>query len=259
MATDPELDEKNFVQERGSKFVWTFLLLFILFVLLMWGITFWQRSLSQKHLEDTPFYQVTNREFSIFLWQNPQFMRAHVDLSEAYLPHFHSKGDIHMIPEFADTYVVAPPNILYRYHAWKRLIGDFVATRPIEKVNFQVFLDSNTEWYPRLWKNAPEGYQDLIKGLENLDVSNLQTLSYEELPLEVRMAYMGWFNYNSEWNQINLFSPPEKELTTFLEGHSHYAQNYWRNLEPNYLLTPSDLPWFLKSAVFNYLQSQIHL
>jgi hypothetical protein len=262
--SEKELSEKDFIQERGPKFVWIFILLFLVFISLMWGIDYWQRDIARKELKNSPFFQVTNREFSIFLWQNPQYMRKHAGFSELYLTHFHTQGSVHLIPEFAEEYVVAPPDILYRYHTWKRLIGNYVPPRPIDKEIFQFFLDENTEWYPVNWKNAPTAYVQLIANLGALDVENLQSLAYDQLPLEVRMAYIGWFNYMHEWMQINMFIPTRNQLNHFLASYPNYARNFWRNLYPNYLLNQDqtkhlsefDMTWFLKSAAFNFEQSQ---
>ena len=266
MGSDPEeeLNERDFIQERSPKSIWIFLLLFFLFIILMWGINYWQRSIQIRNLKEDPFYQVTNRDFSIFLWQNPDYMRPHADLSENYLPHFHTRDEIHVIPELADEYVSAPPDILYRYHAWKRLVGDYVSARPIFFDTFLEFLDSNPEWLPQNWKKAPKEYVQLVENLDSLDIVDLQSLSYEQLPLEARMAFMGWYNYMREAMQINLFLPAVSQLESFLEAHPQYARNYWRNLYPSYLLNrekkaplkQADLTWFLKSAVFNFVQSQ---
>jgi len=264
MGSDQELDEKNFIQEHGSKFVWIFLFLFLFIIALLWGVDVWQKALEKDRLKNSPFYQVTNREFSIFLWQNPQFMRGNANLPEAYLPHFRSRGGIHVIPELADDYVVAPPEILYRYHVWKRLIGDSLSPRPIFQGAFMKFLHENPEWLPKNWKEAPPGYITLVNSLNQMEIVNLQPLSEKELPFETRMAYQGWFNYTREWEKISLFFPSEAQLEVFLQSHPHYTRSYWRNMIPDYLLNleevkpleESDFSSFLKIALFNSLQPQ---
>ncbi len=248
MGTDPEeLDEKNFIQEHGSKFVWFFLILFLLISALFWGINMWQRHLEKTKLTSSPFYQVTNRDFSLFLWQNPPFMRKEAALSEGYLTHFRTRGEVHMVPELADTDVAAPADVLYRYHTWRRLVAaSSLSDRPIYREIFLVFLEENPEWLPKFWAGAPKEYQKLVHGLLKSEVDDLQSL-----PFEVRLAYQGWLNYTREGEKIALFSPTKDQIARFLKKHPHYGQSYWRNLIPGYLEEGKELPYFFKSALFN--------
>ncbi len=250
MGSD-ELDEKDFIQNRNSKYTWTFLVLFLLALAVIWSVTRWERVLVKEEVAEDLFYQVTNREFSLFLWQNPEFMRSNAHLSEAYLPDFHTNDNVHVIPEFADNYVSAPPVILYRYHVWKRLIGTPIAPHSIAKQNFVIFLNKNPEWLPEFWKAAPTRYKKMLSDLpDNIDT----------LPLDVQMAFQGWWNYTYEWDKIERIFPSERELEQFLKRYPHYGRSYWRNLIPHYLLneieerpiSELDLSPFLKVGLFNY-------
>lgn len=268
MASDKELEEKNFIQEpRGSGFIWIFLGLFLIIMFLIWGVSFWQRRIENDQLAHSPFYQVTNREFSLFLWQNPRYMRSLVALPENYLGDFHTKDEIHVIPEFADRYVSAPPHVLYHYHVWRRLLeGDSLSALSIGPDSFAVFLSENKEWLPHYWKAAPEGYVELVRGLDNNRMDNLQTLSKNVFPVVVRLAYQGWYNFTREWKEIEKIEPSKMLVKEFLIFHPHYERHFWRNLYPDYLshlnnqegLGKRDFTDFLKVALYNFQRLQTH-
>ncbi|MCH9626285.1 MAG: hypothetical protein S4CHLAM123_14810 [Chlamydiales bacterium] len=249
----PELDEKDFVQERGPRFVWIFLFLFLATVALIWGVGVWQKNIEKERLKKEPFYQVTNRDFSLFLWDFPEYMRSNHDLSEAYLPHFHTRDQIHVIPELADEYVSAPPSILYLYQTWNRLLGERISSQPISERGYALFLQENPEWLPEYWKMAPEGYKKLVSRLNKLGNQDLQSLSDEVLPLKARRAYQGWLNFARDWEKIHLFMPKKEEVEAFIESNPHYARNYWCNLLPHYLepFNSAEIPYFLKRALYS--------
>ncbi len=255
----PELDEKDFIQERGPRFVWIFLFLFLATIALIWGINVWQGKIEKERLETEPFYQVTNRDFSLFLWDFPQYMRSNSELSEAYLPHFHTRDQVHVIPDLADEYVSVPPTILYLYHTWDRLLGEKVDSRPISEQGFALFLQENPEWLPEYWKKAPEGYRKLVEHLNRFGDKDLQALSDEALPLKARKAYQGWLDFARNWEKIHLLMPKKQVVEAFVENDPHYARNYWRNLFPHYLehlnkkdpLKGSEIPYFLKRALYS--------
>lgn len=254
-----ELDEKDFIQESSPKTIWIFLALFLVIISLFWGIWRWQGDILQEKQGDFPFYQVTNRAFSIFLWQNPSYMRPNVTLKIGYLPHFHSKDEIHLLPEYADEYVSAPAEVIFAYHVWNRLLGKSLAPRAILRKQFVEFLEENQEWLPEYWEQAPKNYQKLI---EKLNLLGKDPLLYETLPFEVRMAFQGWKNYCKEWKAIEEVQPTRAEMAPFLRKHPHYGRSYWRNVLPDYLislkqegdapLAEDELSDFLKIGFYNY-------
>ena len=203
MKTLPgELDEKNFIQEKGPKLMWAFLILFLTATFLLWGLKVWERVLIERKQVTYPFYQVTHRDFSLFLWQNPEFIPE--------------KGEALFSPELAETYVSAPKEVLFYYHAWHRLLGmRSLAKNPIDPRLYHEFLVR----YPQ-WRGASQ----------------------------VDLAYQGWLNYTHQWDEIEQVS--EDNVGTFLEKHPFYARNYWQNLFPDYL--EGEMPSFLKAALFNF-------
>lgn len=263
-----ELEEKDFVQNGGPKFLWIFLCLFILGLLLFWGIRLWQENLFEKK-EEFPFYQVTNRQFSIFLWQHPYLMRERVDFKVGYLPYFVEEHEMYVLPKFADVYVTAPSEILFRYHVWSRLIGDSLAPRPIPANEFLAFIHSDRQWLPEFWPEAPNGYAELVEGLGTWGAKDLQ----DALPYDVRLAFQGWRNFFKEWEQIRSVHPTVGQMSDFLLQYPRYGRSYWRNILqeeiPDYLihfkegaegnredvLSESELSDFLRIAFFNFVVS----
>lgn len=270
---EPKLSEKDFIHEGYSKDpwpLWLWLFLLTTLVALLWGLGNWYAGKVNLVVNNSPFLQVTNRDLSLFLWQNPEFMRINVREKANYLPAFQYLDKVTINVAYADQYAVAPPELLFRYHTWDRLVRQEFTERPIPIKDFRDFLSYVEEWQPDYWPGASAGYVDFIKNLPNSKVTDLSTLSREVLPLSVRMAFQGWQNYFKEGEAIDKIEITQKQLEEFLAGHPHYARNYWQNIVkdsvPNYLkgtvsgesagdaIVPADeLTPFLKVAVYNYL------
>ncbi len=213
--------------------------------------------------------QVTNRQLSLFLWQNPEFMRINSKQKDGYLPGFFHNGKVTMDLSFADQYAEAPPELLFRYHTWHRLVSNEFIPRPIARNDFMEFLRNVPEWQPTYWPAASKSYSAMISQLPSSDVEDLSALGEEELPRIVRLAFQGWKNYFYEGEEINHVKPTANQMKAFLERHPHYARNYWRNIvmdvTPDYLkslpksdsdavIPAKEMSPFLKAAVYNYLK-----
>lgn len=277
MATPgPGLTEKDFINEGYSKNpfpLWLWLFLLTTLVALLWGIGNWYSDKINLLYRESPFLQVTNREISLFLWQNPEFMRVNVKEKNAYLPAFKYTDKITVDVAFADQYAAAPPELLFRYHTWDRLVRKEFTGRPIPRKEFIDFLDYAEEWKPRFWPAAPQEYIRLVEGINKNPTEDLSTLSDKELPMPVRMAFQGWQNYFKDGDAINKLEVTQKQMQQFLAGHPHYARNYWINIVedkiPNYLkstmgsqdakdgpVAPDEFSSFLRVAVYNFLKAE---
>lgn len=261
------LTEKNFIHEGYSQDpfpFWFWLTTVVAFTAMLWGGYAWySKKLTAEYAHD-PFLQVTNREMSIFLWQEPELMRINASPKTAYLPGFQYVEKVSLEVPFADDYVIAPPETIFRYHAWHRLISKEFAQRPIPVNEFREFLDYAEEWKPENWAAAPEGYAKIVQHLDDQ-----QELAVA-LPLSVRMAFQGWKNYFIEGDAINALDITYQELESFLALYPHYARNDWRNISgENYLssllrpvqdkhaLVPTDeAPAFLRVALYNHLKAR---
>lgn len=217
-----------------------------------------------REIAESPFLQVTNRQFSIFLWQFPEHMRVNASNKSGYLPGFQYQGKVSLVVDDADKYVIAPPATIFLYHAWRRLISEEYAPRPIGPQEFQEFLSYADEWQPKNWAEAPKGYGELVAKLSEAP-QDLQTLPESSLPQVVRRAFQGWKNYFKEGEAINAVKPTFEEMQRFLKLYPHYARNNWRNIlidqVPEYLnqiddtkveMPPEQLAPFLKVAFYNY-------
>jgi len=271
----PELSEKDFIHEGYSKNplpLWVWLFLLTTFAALVWGMGNWYSDKINLLFKESPFLQVTNRDMSLFLWQNPEFMRVNVKEKSAYLPAFKYTDKLTIDVAYADQYVAAPPELLFRYHTWKRLVSNEFTQRPIPMKEFQEFISYAEEWQPQFWPGAPAGYIRLIAGLANNKTENLTTLSLEELPMPVRMAFQGWQNYFKDGEALNQIKVTQKQMRQFLVSHPHYARNYWINIVkdkiPDYLknvgsdkdtgdalVAPNEFTSFLRVGVYNYLKA----
>ena len=272
-----ELPEKDFINEGYKKnplplWLWFFLLIFM--ISLLWGMSNWYSVKINFLFQESPFLRVTNRQMSLFLWQNPEFMRANVKEKGGYLPGFKYVDKVTLDIAYADEFVAAPPELIFRYHTWNRLVSGEFTQRPIPKKEFQEFLSYAEEWHPRYWPEAPQGYIKLVNELAQKDIPNLATLSEQELPIDVRMAFQGWQNYFKDGEAINQLRVTQTQMGQFLSSHSHYTRNYWRNIVedkiPNYLksvttdkapasesaIPANELSSFLRVAIYNYLKAQ---
>lgn len=239
---------------------------------MFWGGGSWYLNKQQGIIATSPFLQVTNRQFSLFLWQFPEYMRANVSSKNGYLPGFQYQNKIAIEPGLAEEYVVAPPEVIFFYHTWSRLISDEFPQRPIDPRDFREFLEYCQEWKPANWPGAPKEYQELVGKLAGMS----QTLPLASVPLDVQHAYIGWKNYFGEGELINLLKPNYGDMDEFLKRYPHYTRNYWRNIvmkgKPDYLKTittghfdakapipENEIAAFLKVAYFNFIQSKKNL
>lgn len=259
------LEEKDFIHEeygRNPFPFWGWLSVVLFVTLLFFGASRFYFSTLAELYSESPFLQVTNREMSLFLWQNPQHMRVHVKIKNGYLPAFEYAEKIGLTPQYADDYVIAPPELFFQYHTWKRLLGNVDLNRPIPADEFRTFLTAVSEWAPKYWKKAPESYVTFVNALPEDSKEDLSTVNNEILPLEVRQAFIGWRNYFFEGNQINALQPKAQLLEQLLSLYPHYARNYWCNIiGDTYLKTVYDnselaiksneLSPFLRAALFN--------
>lgn len=268
----PELPEKDFIQEGYGKnpfpfWLWLFLLTTV--IALLWGAGQWYSDKIGAIFQHSPFLQVTNRELSLFLWQNPEFMRVNAKQKNGYLTGFQYIDTMTMELPSADHYAVAPPDLLFRYHTWNRLISNEFTPRVIEQKEFQEFLDRVPEWQPTYWPGAPGEYEKMVKKFSSNSTTDLATLPTSILPKNVRMAFQGWKNFFKEGEAINSVKPTAAEMRQFLVTHPHYARNYWRNIvepsNPDYLkalngedavIPSNEMAPFLKVAIFNYLAAK---
>lgn len=252
MVLQAPLEEKDFIHEEYRKnpfHFWKWLGVVIVVTLLIVGAGNFYFSMLSDQYAHSPFLRVTNRQISLFLWQNPQYMRVHVQNKNGYLPAFNYAERIGLNPEYAEDYVIAPPELLFFYHTWKRLIGDLFFPRSIPKEEFRMFLVAVPEWDPRYWKNAPPNYRTLLDSNE-YPANDLSTLDKETVPFEVRQAFIGWKNYFFEGAQINAMQPTADELADFIEKYPQYGHSYWCNIVGNGYLK-GELSSFLRVGLFN--------
>ena len=267
----PPLSEKNFINEGYSKNpvpLWIWLAIVAIVACLIWGFCFWFRARMETDIKSKPFLEVTNREFSLFLWQNPPFMRSHAKNKTGYLTGFKGAEQDTMELITTEDFVVAPPELLFLYHTWHRLVGSDYIPRPIPLAEFKDFLNGAPEWQPQHWAKAPSEYVQFVNSLPTTTIADLQTVPETMLPQVVRQAFQGWKNYFKEGDKISQMNPTYAQVTAFLADHPFYARNYWRNIHEmageHYLETltsgsslPTDpipedqVPPFLKVALYN--------
>lgn len=260
------LYEESFIQEEYVKrpfFFWISAVFSALLIVLISIASYFADELKSTQFQISPFLQVTNREFSLFLWQHPHLMRVHAKNKIGYLTGFQYLHKVNMELALTDEYVTVPPSILFLYHAWKLLVSSYVPEKSISPIEFKEFLKLMEEWQPNNWQAAPKDYVDLVSNIEKQDIQVIKNL-----PFEVRHAFFGWKNYFKEGEAINAFTPTVKMVNEFLMRFPNYARNYWQNILidecPNYLkslqgtmsdaLVPVDeIPPFLRVALYNSL------
>lgn len=223
--------EQNFIQNKPvftTLPFWLWLFLATIVVSLIWGGRQWYSNFIQKEKTHEPFLEVTNRQFSVFLWQFPSYMRVSVRSKGSYLPGFLATRE-NFNSATGEEFVSASPDLLFLYHTWKRLLVPDAIIRPIEAKEFAEFLEYLPEWQPKNWPEAPSGYVKLVESLSDAQ-NNLQTLPESTLPMLVKQAFQGWKNYFKEGPQINALEPTFQQVTDFLKQHPTYARNYWRNI-----------------------------
>lgn len=265
------LDEKDFIHEEYGQNpfpFWVWLAVIVSLSCLILGASFLYHSALARQFEQNPFLQVTNRQISLFLWQNPQHMRVHVKHKNGYLPAFEYAEKIGLNPDYADDFAIAPPELLFSYHTWNRLLGNIVIPRVIKSSEFRTFIAATPEWKPDYWKDAPTGFVNLMENLNSQNEFNLQLLSFDTLPLAVRQAFLGWKNYYFEGRQINSFSPTQDLLKEFIAAYPHYGRNFWCNLvgdsylksfteNPDNPIDSFQLSAELKAALYNFQQFRL--
>lgn len=269
-----ELEEKDFIQESYQKnpfpfWFWSaFLIIIIIFAL---SLKAWYSSVIFSKVEENPFLQVTNRELSVFLWQFPEYMRINSKTKSGYLPGFQYLEKVSMETEMTDQFALAPPELIFHYHVWNRLIRNEYTLRSISLKEFRDFLEYAPEWLPENWPKAPKEYIQFIHNLSKTQSENLNNLSESTLPVIVRQSFIGWKNYLFEGDSINALILLQTDVQNFLDSHPHYARNYWRNLvketTPSYLISfngkinpdattvSNEISAFLRVALYNYLQA----
>jgi hypothetical protein len=241
----PELMEKDFISEKGlkksSKPTFQYLLLVIAVIALTWWwVSFKQNWIASNNQE---FGKVTNREFSLFLWQNPEYTRRLAYEKDHHLTQFSKDGGVHIVKNHAEDIVEAPPSLVYNYYYWKKFAGDIDFSREIERDFFYSFLESCPEWLPENWNNAPKSYSKISESLLQLSSKEFKELQ-QTLPDNLRQAFFGWLNYYHEGNLINAVAPSYEEVQSFLKEHPNLKRNIWKNLlleqAPNYLQSALD-------------------
>jgi hypothetical protein len=270
-SNKPELSEKDFINESYEKDpfpFWFWLFVVAAITTLIWSGSIWYNDKLKAIFQESPFLRVTNREMSQFLWQNPEFMRANVKIKNGYLTDFEYMDRVGLDPDAAEEYAIAPPELLFRYHTWQRLVGDVYIPLPIPKEMFKLFIADAQEWQPEYWPSAPKAYIKMLQDLPKSTTDDLSTLPEESLPRQVRIAFQGWKHFFYDGESINDLKPSKDLVTEFLSKFPNYARNYWRNIVeenfPDYLkdidaqeIVPSkEMAPFLKVALYDYSQAQ---
>lgn len=240
-------------------------------VLLMWGGRSYFQGYLHQVKEERPFLDVTNRQMSLFLWQNPEFMRINAKSKSGYLPGFqYLEGSVAMEAGAPEEIVQVSPEVLFRYHVWSRLVSTEMPARAIPEGEFLQFLDYAPEWRPKNWPAAPKGYQDLLPTLKS-GTNDLSRLQEGVVPLEVRTAFVGWKNFTKEQEAIKASRITYGQVLDLIAVAPHYARNFWQNIvdsnqgtyvkgidksEGKDLVPDKDMPEFLRIAVYNFEQAK---
>lgn len=197
-------------------------------------------------------------------------MKANVKLKVGYLPDF--EQGILVDPSKAEDQAIAPPEVLFLYHTWSRLLSQYYIPNSISSTEFIEFLKIDKQWQPDFWPAAPEGYIQLVTALKLSEEHELKNVSLEVLPVTVRQAFQGWRNFYKQGEAINQFSPTYGFVREFLMVYPHYGRPFWQNLifvagsnylldngtEDNEKLFPKEqLSSFLRVALYNAKQNKI--
>lgn len=215
-------------QKEGMPWwLWVFLAT-IAMSLLLGGYERFQSFMTQEENSD-PFMNVSNRQFSLFLWQFPEYMKVNASDKSSYLRGFMPNQE-NFSSDTSEDCVDASFDLLFLYHTWARLLFSDPIGRPIPPEEFKQFLTQFPEWHPKNWKEAPKPYVQLVSRESYLATRNMQELPDATLPKEVRAAFFGWKNYFVEGTEINAVKFTYAELLAFLEKHPTYQRSYWRNI-----------------------------
>ena len=278
MAT--ELNENKFIAEQYTKNpspFWIWLGVIAAFGLLVWAGQNWYYQWIETRLVQNPFLQVTNREMSLFLWQNPEHMRVNARQKTGYLSAFQYVDKHTVEPLLAEDYVEAPPELLFLYHTWYRLLYKEFTVQPVSTLQFKEFISYAAEWQPLFWSKAPKEYSEFVKELLKDPLATISktgdTIPLSLLPFEVQRAFQGWKNFFIDKEAVNEIQPSIGQMALFLKQYPYYARNYWRNIlaesVPNYLksvdedaavsekdsdkvIPKEELAPFLKVAFYNF-------
>lgn len=274
MVTRPDLPDSSLIPEpsaQGPWPAWIYLALVAIVAALFWGGGNWWMERQQRMHETRPFLQVTNRDFSLFLWDFPEYMRSSVSGKAGYLPGFQYERSIAIEAGKAEEYVQAPPKVLFLYHTWKRLLGETFPKRAIKSGEFRQFLSYLPEWQPENWPGGPASYGELVASLSS---DKERELPLNAIPSNVQRAFMGWKNFVLEGDAINQVKPTYEEMAAFLKLYPGYSRWLWRNIvgksKPEYLISmnsektdrkkeipENELTSFLKVGFYNYKKSTL--
>lgn len=270
---DEELKEEDFIQDEFKQSPNPYLLaIFFLAIItiLITAIHTWYAEHQSAYRKTSPFYQVTNRDFSLFLLQNPRFLNQNVSNKEAYLPGLQYLKKLQSNLKDADNLVDAPDQMIFYYQTWNRLIDYPPPPRTIPVGEYKDFLSQYEEWTPVYWRNATRDYEELYRQIQNGTApQNLATVSKLALPDDAREAFIGWKNAIMEKEELEKFRPTFALLKEFLDKYPNFQRNYWFNIlkasDWSYLETisfdkydptgnvPEDqIAPFLQIALFNY-------
>lgn len=192
---DDQLIENNSIDHRA----WGYLGKILVFAALLGAFASTVFSIQRTRQAENPFLQVTNREFSLFLWQFPEYMRANVSGKVGYLPGFKFEGNFEIESGQEDDYVSAPSEVLYLYHAWKQLLWNqgpdinadtfFTKGELVNRIRptygkMRQFLEKYPHYRPNYWYNFDRNYlSSLESGFYDDFIPDL------EIPSFLKAAY----------------------------------------------------------------------
>lgn len=245
-SNPPRLEEKNFINEDYQKDpypLWLWLAMVAIVAAFFWGMQGWINKDVMEHISNSPFLQVTNRQLSLFLWQFPEFMRINAKQKEGYLPGFeYQDKKVNIKQGMSEMYASAPPEVLFMFHTWSRLLRPELSLREFSAAEFKQFLGEFPEWSPENWPEGPSSYKAFIDKMDSLSAEQFASQS-KALPIDIQIAVTGWKNFFFEGTEIDAVSPTLSQVKAFLERHPHYARNYWINIvndeRPKYLASLS--------------------
>lgn len=271
------LEERKFVQEKYSKdpsYFWIWMAIAAAILTLAWGLQSWYVKNESKN-EESPFAAVTQRQFSLFTAQFPEFGSSS-NKTALFSSSLYGKDKIN--PSKLEERIEASAELLFLYHTWNRLIAAQQPIRAISSSQFLEFLQSQPQWQPSLWKEAPQNYVLLVNSLMGKKEVANSFLKREELPLMAVLAFQNWLNFGVEQQEIKEMHISDAQEALFLKAYPQYSRSYWQNILkkrfPKYLLniekkaaasaapagleTPSQekLPIFFQTALFNFLANE---
>jgi len=266
-SEEKEIGDNELINEGYSKNpwpLWSWLFVIIGTMVFLWSIQSSYSGYITEKISESPFLQVTNREMSLFLWQNPIYMRVNSKTKSGYLTGFEYLEKVNIEEGFAEKIVAAPPELLFLYHTWARLLKSEVPPRKVTPQEFVEFLEYVDEWQPKNWPNAPKGYKDLVDNV--FKSKNL----FNDLPLDVKIAFIGWKNYFKEGEAINGANASYGLMQKFLKKYVNYQRANWRNIsgeeylktltfgkfQPDEIIPKEEVPPFLRVAFFNAIMAE---